>query len=110
MRRSSDARKAQQLLYSGSDEDDDETSSRLSGPSVNVLDNKYGGESRALEAPAAASGVGQEETAGSRSILGDSEKHPVAGYHSIGTLDASVNLPEYVREHNTTLTFPEKVS
>jgi hypothetical protein len=29
--------------------------------------------------------------------------------HSIDTLGENVNLPDYVREHNSTLTFPEKV-
>jgi len=39
------------------------------------------------------------------------EEFPSVGcYHSIGTLDESVDLPAYVREHNATLTFPEKVS
>lgn len=33
-----------------------------------------------------------------------------AGFHCIESLDESVNLLDYVREHNTTLKFPEKVS
>lgn len=31
------------------------------------------------------------------------------GIHSIETLGENVHLPDYVREHNSTLTFPEKV-
>jgi hypothetical protein len=50
------------------------------------------------------------EHLGSRSDASESERTPGAGYHNIATLGDDVNLLDYVREHNTTLTFPEKVS
>lgn len=41
--------------------------------------------------------------------FGDPDRTPGAGYHNIATLGEDINLLDYVREHNTTLTFPEKV-
>jgi hypothetical protein len=37
------------------------------------------------------------------------EKVLAAGQHSIEALGIDVNLPDYVKVHNSTLTFPEKV-
>jgi hypothetical protein len=34
---------------------------------------------------------------------------PTTSTHSIENLGENINLPDYVREHNSTLTFPEKV-
>lgn len=34
---------------------------------------------------------------------------PTTSSHSIENIGENVNLPDYVREHNSTLTFPEKV-
>lgn len=110
-RASAGARKP--LLQDDESEDDESSSRSLSGPSDNVPDNKYGAAGRASSSgsrtAAVASADRGEETTGSRSDVNEIETAAAAAYHSIGTLDDSVNLPEYVREHNTTLTFPEKV-
>lgn len=103
-------RTRKELQYDESDESDDDTSSRtLSEPTY-----KFNGASAEVSTSnsgnAAAPLRPRPEASSSRSELSDSDKLPATGYHSIELLDESVNLPEYVREHNTTLTFPEKVS
>jgi hypothetical protein len=72
--------------------------------------NKMGGADTIAEEDATHAEPDANEHLGSRSDASESERTPGAGCHNIATLGDDVNLLDYVREHNTTLTFPEKVS
>ena len=106
MRRAASSQK-DKPLYSDSDEDDDALSRRsIAGPfKVNVSHGEFSGTGTK------SADVGLDVASGSKARLSDLEQlRSASGFHSIDLLDESVNLPDHVRDNNTTLTFPEKVS
>lgn len=105
MRRATGSRK-EQPLYNDSENDDDESFRRRVPGSSAIPSHEIVSSTGATSAA-----VGRAVASGSRARLSESEILPAAtSYHSIGLLDDSVNLPEYVKDHSTTLIFPEKVS
>lgn len=45
----------------------------------------------------------------SRLVTSETDNVMIGGFHALRALEESIDLPAYVKEHNTTLTFPEKV-
>jgi hypothetical protein len=76
-----------------------------------------GSSSHVYHPPSNPSGLsGQESFYQQSSVVNDMPSSPVSttsafllGIHNYKALD-DVNLPEFVKEHQATLTFPEKVS
>jgi HSF-type DNA-binding len=81
------------------DSDDDETNKNR--PSVQMSNESMLQGDNSSES--------QRLTGIATSTSSANESSPAVVYHTIDALDDSVDLPEYVKEHQATLSFPEKV-
>jgi hypothetical protein len=86
------------------DSDDDEPNQDQPDRQVSMYEQAFA-ESRQLAAGPASAGLSHS----TNHEESRSESTSAVGCHVIEALDENVDLPEYVKEHQATLSFPEKV-
>jgi hypothetical protein len=108
-----------ELKSSRDDESDDEKeesshsgnrSERSSSDNHNSMLDRASAYNSGSAAAAMSNNEKVTESDETQAAMSESDKMlNTVGFHQVGSLGENIDLPEYVREHNNTLSFPEKV-